>query len=292
MKAVLFQPLPHWSRHHHGLPQTAQALTKDQCMKKRSLTLLAIASVTLALGTSAAENYAARVVSYDPGAGFSTGYTHEPAVLGEPSRVNPWGDTVEPFNPPYTTNQVLSLGAGGSVTIEFDRAVMNAPHHPFGVDFIIFGNSGFIVTNDFDSETFGWIGTPATDGSLFAHNTGTTRVSVSKDGKRFFELKPDRAPFVDVLFPTDSSGRFDLPVNPELTAEDFAGATVETLREMYRGSAGGASYSIGWARTTKGRPAELPFIRYVRVEVIEGKAEIDGFSAVGRRQVSKKAAIR
>jgi len=250
-------------------------------MKKVSLLLLAIAGFVSS--SVAATNYAASVISYDPGVGFAAGYTNASAATGEPSRVNPYGEAVDPFNPPYGTNDVLSIGAGGSITVKFDRPVFNSPRKQFGVDFIIFGNSGFIITNDYDFETYQWVGEPATDGSLFASNPGETRVSVSADGKTFYALDPETAPVADALFPTDSSGRFDVPVNPALTAADFAGATLADIRALYARSAGGTGYNIGSARNSRGARTSLAWIRYVRVEVISGKAEIDGFSAVARR---------
>jgi hypothetical protein len=251
-------------------------------MKKITIALLALASATLP-SFAASSNYAARVVSYDPGIGFAAGYTNVSAVLGEPSRTNPFGDAVEPFNPAYDKAQIVSIGAGGSLTVELGRPIFHAPRRPYGSDFIIFGNSGFIVTNDFDLETFSWIGIPATDGSLFAQNTGTTKVSISANGHRFFELTGAGVPTVDFLFPTDGSGRFDIPVNPALTAEAFAGATVEGIRELYAGSGGGAGYDIATARDANGRRVHLPYVRFVRIEVIDGKAEVDAISAVVRR---------
>jgi len=251
-------------------------------MKQLSLVLLASAS--LALSCFAGDNFAARVISYNPGSGFAAGFTNPATVLGEPSHTNPFGEAVDPFNPPYGTNQVLSIGAGGSLTVRFDKPVFNSPHKPYGLDFIIFGNSGFIITNDFDPMTYAWIGEPATDGSLFANNPGATRVSVSQDGVHFFVLQNDDAPVVDALFPTDASGAFDVPVNPALTAADFSGATLAGIRSLYDGSGGGAGYNIAWARTSHGQRARLAWIRYVRVEVIDGKAEVDAFSAVRRHR--------
>lgn len=250
-------------------------------MKRISLLLLAAAGFVS--HSVAATNYAVSVVSYDPGVAYVAGFTNPAVTLGEPSRVNPYSEAVDPFNPPYGTGQVVSIGAGGSLTVKFDRPVFNTPRKQYGVDFIIFGNSGFIITNDYDLETYQWIGEPATDGSLFAANPGTTRVSVSADGKTFFPLQPENGPVVDTLFPTDAAGRFDVPVNPELTATNFAGATLADIRALYAGSAGGAGYNIAWARNKNGGRAQLAWIRYVRVEVLSGKAEIDGFSAVARR---------
>ena len=110
----------------------------------------------------------------------TAGYTNAAAALGSPSRqtVDPdptFGGTfpVDPFSPPYLSSQVVSIGAGGSLTVHLDTPVVNDPAHPFGVDFIIFGNSGFVITNG------NFSGGGITDGSLFANNSGSTRVSVS-----------------------------------------------------------------------------------------------------------------
>lgn len=249
-------------------------------MKKISLLLLASASLVLTSG--AATNFAARVVQYNPGLNYAPGFTNAPAALGEPSRLDPYASPIEPFNPPYGTNQIVSLGEGGSLTVKFDRPVYNAPRNPFGLDFIIYGNTGFIITNDFNPVTYEWIGTPATDGAMFAHNPGVTRVSVSADGVHFFLLDTNQAPVVDGLFPTEGSGDFAVPVNPALTADDLAGATHDDLLSVYQGSGGGTGYQISWARNRRGKPVHLPYIRFVRVEVLSGKAEIDGFSATAR----------
>jgi hypothetical protein len=250
-------------------------------MKKLCLVLLAFAGFVF--GSAAATNFAARVISYNPGTNFAPGFTNIEAVLGEPSRTNPFTDATDPFNPPYGKNQVLSIGAGGSLTVKFARPVYNAPRRPYALDFMIFGNAGFIITNDFDPVTFEWIGTPATAGALFGQNDGVTRVSVSADGKHFFALDSELAPTVDHLFPSDGSGRFDLPVDPALRQTGFAGKTLEGIRELYNGSGGrlGIQQSAG-ARTARGHRIRLPYIRFVRVEVLEGKAEIDAFSAIAR----------
>src|ERR1041384_5432468 len=142
-------------------------------MFKIHLSSLALATALFSSTTHAAP-FADAVVSYNSGVGFAAGYTDPASALGEPSRVTPgqFGGPVDPFDPPYLPNQLVSIGAGGSLTLKFTRPVLNHPRNRFGIDFIVFGNSGFIITNEFSLDTFDWIGTPATDGSLFGNNQG------------------------------------------------------------------------------------------------------------------------
>lgn len=248
--------------------------------------LLALATASLVIQQSpshAASLFADEVVEYEVGIGFSPRFTHAEAVLGEASQVNPFGEPTDPFNPPYGTNQIVSIGAGGSLTVRFHTPVLNHPLNLQGLDFTIFGNTGFIITNEFDFVTFDWIGTPATDGSLFAQSTGETRVSVSRDGVDFYLLNPSLSPAVDSFPPTDGAGSFHVPVSSELTSADFAGATLDDIRTLYGGSGGGASYDISWAQDALGNAVLLPTIEFVRIEVLSGKTEVDAISAVARR---------
>src|SRR5437667_8733340 len=203
-------------------------------MLKIQLWVLALASSLFSLTAQA--QYAEAVVSYVPGTGFSPGFTNPAAALGEPSRntPGPFGGPVDVFDPPYLPSQLVSIGAGGSLTVKFSRPVLNHPQNRFGIDFIIFGNSGFVITNAFDPVTFDWIGTPATDGSLFGNNAGPSRVSVSRDGSVFYELNSTVALPVDALLPTEGSGDFHVPADPRLAQADFAGLTLEGIREIGR----------------------------------------------------------
>ena len=260
-------------------------------MKKVQLLVLALAGFVV---TSHAadkvrppEGFADAVVRYDPGAGFVAGFTNPAVALGEPSTLNPFTEATDVFDPPYGTNQIVSIGAGGSLTVRFNPPIVDHQRNRFGIDFMIYGNSGFIITNDTDSN-FNFIGTPATDGSLFGSNPGATRVSVSNDGKKFYVLNPALAPTVDGLYPTDGSGDFHTPVDPTLTQADFSGLTAENIQALYLGAAGGTGYDIAWAQKENGQPAKLHEIRYVRVEVLSGKSEVDGFSSVTPSRDSKK----
>ncbi len=237
---------------------------------------------TWGLSGSAWAQFASSVVTYTPGVGYQSGFTSASSALGEPARITPglYGGPVDPFSPPYLASQVVSLGAGGSLTVQFTQPILNSPAHPFGLDFNVFGNSGFIVTNELDLTTFTWIGTPRTDGSLFGADATATRVSVSADGVNFFTLNPLLAPTVDGLFPTDGSGDFGRPVNPALTASSFAGQDLPGIRSLYDGSGGGRGFDLAWAQDSNGNSVALPSVNFVRIEVLSGNAEIDGFVMV------------
>jgi hypothetical protein len=234
------------------------------------------------VATSLCAQYATTVVDYIPGAGFSTTRTNAIAALGEPSRDTPgdFGGPVDPFAPPYTATQLVSVGTGGSLTVGFANPIRNDPANPYGIDFNVFGGGGFLVTNALDVD-FIYIGVPSTDGTLFNPNGGSTRVSVSPDGSNWYALDPALAPKVDDLFPTDGSGDFTLPVPPSLRSESLSGLTLADLRMRYAGSAGGAGFDLGWARATGGGPVSLESVSFVRIEVLSGRSEIDGFAAVG-----------
>jgi len=247
-------------------------------MKKQFMVLALIG----ALLNGHSSEFADAVVDYEAGIGYVVGFTNAEACLGEPSQINPFGEPTDPFDPPYGKQQIVSIGAGGSLTVYFHTPILNHPNNIYGLDFTIFGNCGFIITNDFDLTTYDWIGIPATDGSIFAQNTGVTRVLVSRDGVNFYLLNPNFAPAVDNLFPTDGAGDFHIPVAPDVAQEDFAGATMDEIRAVYRGSAGGTSFDLSWAVDEQGQSVFLPEISFVRVEVLSGKAEIDGLARVAR----------
>ena len=195
---------------------------------KKTLPVLAITVFAgIAVQTSAQPGgYASSVISYNTGSGFTAGYTNASSALGEPSRITPgqFGGPVDPFSPPYLSEQLVSVGAGGHLTIQLDSPALNHPANPFGIDFMIFGNNGFVITNG----DFG--GGGVTDGSLFGANPGETIVSVSTDGTTYYRLTPSLTPVVDGPFPTDGRGDFHKPVNPALNNNSFGGKNLSEIR--------------------------------------------------------------
>jgi hypothetical protein len=255
---------------NHGAERAQQ---KDQMPDKYTCCVIVLAAINSFVH---AAGFASRVVSYTPGTGVAAGYAIPGSALGEPSRATPgqFGGPVDPFSPPYLGEQVVSIGAGGSLTLGFDGPVADDPANLFGLDLIVFGNSGFqIINGDF---TGGGI----TDGSLFGANSGPTRVSVSSDGQSFYELSPSLAPVIDGPFPTDGAGNFFVALDPALKPSSFASKDLAGIRQLYSGSAGGMAYDIAWARDSAGQPAGLQSIQFIRFEVVSGVSEIDGVAAV------------
>ncbi|MGV3772412.1 MAG: hypothetical protein ACO1QB_05885, partial [Verrucomicrobiales bacterium] len=181
----------------------------------KPLKITAISGLLTLLSASTIQaQFAQSIISYNPGIDFAIefgsglGMTNAAAALGAPSTFIPgeFGGPVDPFNPPYLRDQILSVGTGGSVTVQLSAPVKNSASNPFGIDFQVFGNTGFIITNG------NYSGGGVTDGSLFAANEFSTRVLVSADNVTFFTLNPLFAPTVDGYFPTDGSGNPFQPV--------------------------------------------------------------------------------
>jgi PEP-CTERM motif len=245
-------------------------------MKKKLFVSLALTGL-VAIPTLTRAQFASGVITYTEGSGVQSGYNDPTSALGAPSTetMDPiYGNSpVDPFDAPYLSGQIVGIGEGGSLTLQFSTPIQKNPGNLFGVDFIIFGHAGFLE----DSGT----GT-AVDGSLYTGGTSDVRVSVSADGNTFYTLNPLLAPQVDGLYPTDGSGNPFLPVDPALTAADFAGQDLTGIRALYNGSAGGGGFSLSWAIDSNGRSVFLSSVDYVRLDVLNDgtPAYIDAISVV------------
>jgi hypothetical protein len=248
-------------------------------MKKIQLFMLALASALFVPAITRAQ-FADTVVSYTQGTldPNYANYNDPTAALGAPSQVTPgeYGGPVDPFDPPYLPSQIVGVGTGGSLTLQFNTPILNNPGNPFGIDFIVFGHAGFYIANG------DYSGGGITDGSLFTSGTADVQVSVSADGVTFYKLNPALTPQVDGLFPTDGSGNPLVAVNPNLTASNFNGLGLSGIRSLYAGSAGGAGFNLGWAVDGNNQSVTLPSVDYVRLDVLgDGTpAYIDAISVV------------
>lgn len=221
------------------------------------LALMATTTQTTLAGTT--DPWADSVVSASLGAGGDANYTDPNSALGEPSRFTgdnapfPGFDSaVTPFNPAFNIDQLVSLGEGGSITLEFDEPIVNDPLNPFGVDLLVFGNAGYIDV-DFPNGVVG-PGSP-----MFGEGAGA--IEVSQDGVNYFPVGAS----ADTAFPT--LGYTDLPsafetlpgsvftdftkaVDPSL---DPSGLDWAGLVGAYNGSGGGAGIDLSTAGLSEAR---------------------------------------
>lgn len=104
---------------------------------------MTIAAVACSLFAAAADAddpwFATRVLDYRPAPGQfvnQSQYNNPLRALGPPTG----GGTVSPDN-----SGVVTLGGfGGSITLGFDRPILNDPRNPMGLDLIIFGNASYV----------------------------------------------------------------------------------------------------------------------------------------------------
>ncbi len=208
--------------------------------------LVAAAGVMLTTATATATGeFAASVLSYVQGSNAANGYTNPATALGPPERFTGEGISpaaVTPFQPCFLNTEVVSIGSGGHLTLAFDPPLLDHPGNPFGIDFIIFGNS-FFTDGAYPS---GSVSALAADGG---------RVEVTADGTTWIVVPSTLADglyptmgWIDVLPYSAVAGKIAtdprLPIDPEWTMNDLIGLSYEQLVERYAGSAGGSGVDL------------------------------------------------
>jgi len=220
--------------------------------------------------------HASRVVSYVAGSGAAAGYRNPQAALGAPARMTGMAnapETVTPFQPPYMPDQIVSIGAGGSLTLELETPATNDPNHRFGIDLIVFGNAFFAD-----------IHFPAGMPAYCAGEGGMVDVSV--DGVTWLNVPGvvvdgpmpimgwiDAGPYDKVAgtVPTDCLRAID----PAITEETVAAMSYTDLIAAYDGAAGGAGIDLAWVGLETAR-----FVRFRHPIGALGSPEIDAVSVV------------
>jgi hypothetical protein len=221
--------------------------------------------------------WADAVISYDEGIGPAPGYTQASAAIGEPSRFTGegiWPGVVSPFNAPWLADEIVSIGSGGHLVLSFDEPVQDDPHNPYGIDLIVFGNTGFI-DNAWPSAIIS---------GVFSDDNGT--IEVSADGKQWVAITTQ---FADNLWPTcgysdslpydavegQTPTDFTMPIDPRLTIDDVINIDHETLMMYYRTSGGGTGIDL--AETGL---AEISYVRISTPQDSKLTPEIDAIADV------------
>jgi hypothetical protein len=180
---------------------------------------------------------------------------------------------------PNGNKLVTMLAPGAAIVVKFDHEVAHDPGNPYGIDFIVFGNSFFnseYIHPDTNMEDC-FLTNPA---SVYGK---PVIVSVSQDGNNWYTYS--NGPYADSAFPTNAYAwdrqnhcwgkelDWTKPVDPNLTVSSFNGLSAADAIDLYGGSAGGTGFSLA--------ESGFNWIQYVKVEsdyygVIDGFADVAG----------------
>jgi hypothetical protein len=214
------------------------------------------ASLTLGLASLAqtgiaADPWADQMVNYSQrgpvGSDWVTSepFTNPQTALGQPTRFagtpETFGTATTPFSSAYRSYEIVSIGAGGSLTLQFAEPVVDHPLNPFGIDLLIFGNSFYSI--DFGAGT----ATGAIDANIGV-------IEVSANGVDYVPVNggaDGKFPTVGYLDTTDpfaaTAGSvlsdFTKPVNPAALA-NVAGLNTAQIIAAYDGSGGGSGIDL------------------------------------------------
>ena len=226
-----------------------------------------------------ADPWADAVVLHVPGMGGSPGYDDPTVCLGPPERftgeASAVPSVVSPFSPAWGVDEVLSLGVGGTLVLRFDTPVRDDTDNPFGIDLLLFGNSGL------------------TDGAypagicsgIFGADGGI--VEVSQDGVEWHVVDVE----ADAPWPTIGwldAGPYDntpgtqpadvvRPIDPAEQLTGIIGQPYDAIVQVYGGSGGGTGIDLA--------DVSLASISFVRITVPDDAfvaPEIDAIVDVGR----------
>jgi PEP-CTERM motif len=259
-----------------------------KCLLSTVLSLLMVSSI------AQAQN-AVQVISYDRGTTAAAGFNQLASVLGPPAKTNganPFEGVVSPFNPPYKTGDLLSIGETGQLTLRLSNYVVPQSAGP---EIGVFTNVGF-ADDHYPSG--------ALDGPPFTFGVDSALVEVSENGALWASLGnvtfdiPTNAytdltePFslTDGSVPADTQKPFTGSL-ADFSAKSYAGASPNML-ELLDGSAGGTWLDISSTGLTQ--------VGYIRFTVSENlldrvSLEVDAVSiasgAMGAPTVPEPATL-
>lgn len=230
---------------------------------------------------SAGNPFAVEVVQFDGGAGGVPGFESASSALGSATRFtspnSPFPSVVSPFSPPFGADEIVSIGAGGSLTLRFESVIRDAANHAFGLDFIVFANAGFIET----SYPNGVVG----DAPTLLGTGAAVLVEASADGSawetvqtRPLDLFPtlgyrDAGPFDTA--PGSIETDFRVAMDPSLGLDDIAGLDYAGLVALYGQSGGGVGFDLGLSGL-----GEASFLRFTHAGSAGETFQIDAVSVI------------
>jgi len=176
---------------------------------------------------------------------------------------------VKTVEPPYWTapdgsDVITKISSGGQITVKMGRKIYDDPNNPFGVDFIIYGNSFFSASGISGSISDGTdLDSAGLSSGFYGH---PMTVSVSQDRTNWFTFTNTQSLFPDNAYRwdetnhswTDEEMNPTKPLNPSVYAMNFSGQSVASGLNQFIGAAGGSGYDL--------KASGLPWIQYVRVQ--------------------------
>lgn len=250
-------------------------------------TLCAVVAGAFLSTSTHADIFATSVLSYDQGTNAVAGYTDASTALGSAERFTGEGvfpSGVTPFNPAFGTDELVSIGSGGHLTLGFDATITNSASHAYGIDLIVFSNSGFLDTSWSDAD-------PDNDGTGLVGNNpfvfgagGEATIQVSQNGTDWFTASITTLDLFPTLGYSDytsttpaalgaAESDFSRAMDPSLTLDDLANLSFAEIVALYDGSGGGIGIDIA--------SSGLDSASYVRFLNDSGEAfEIDAVAVV------------
>ncbi len=250
-------------------------------LARKSSVCFVLLSAAISSRSNAGTIFATSVVT-SSGLGDSTAnaWNDPTTALGAPTTDEEFG-AVNPFNPPFQTNDIVVIPQGGSVELAFSQpaAITSAP--ALGV----FVNNGLI---DVSSDGSGQAGDPAGYFSPIPEAT----VSISQDGKTWFPVGDETFDLpTNAYLDTEISGFFQ-PSGTELanfgqpfvgTLSDLNGLNYDQIRTLFNGSAGG-----NWLDLTS---TGLTSFQYVEFSVPADSGEQMVIDAISAQAVPEPASL-
>jgi hypothetical protein len=221
-------------------------------------------------------DFAASVVNYNLNNEVLPDYDNPSAILGAPTITfnDPYGrtsgdpklyDNSKIIEPPYATdhatgNDVITeipestATATYSITVQMGRPITNDPANPYGIDFIVYGNSFFVAGggSGFANDSSN-LNTYTVSGAIYGH---PLIVSVSPDDVNWYTFPVAPTLLAFEAYQWDTAGDsattnlldFNTPVDPSVTATalagGYAGDSVSEILDAYGPGAGGTGYDI------------------------------------------------
>jgi hypothetical protein len=190
----------------------------------------------------------------------------------------------------------------GYIVVKFDTPIYDDPGNWYGKDFIIFGNSFFVLGGSYvysGSNMENMIFSAYGGSAMFVE---PSPVEVSQDGVTWYTFS--NGPYADDYAPThafawdwvenhwlrNSSGSeveldFTRPVDPARSENNFASISCAQAIDMYEGSGGGTAFDLAglpdYSSLSVDPATGLRWIQYIKVDGVGG--EVDAFARVSHK---------